>query len=88
MKKAALSLATFLLLALYSLAGAAIGQEVYFLKDGSRAVIMERRLVLYRTGERRIVAPKGNYPTADGKYLIVVTGKDVTLVPAGARAPR
>jgi hypothetical protein len=51
----------------------------YVLMDGSRAVIVEKQLVLIsRDGKRHIVGP-GHYETRDGRYTIVVQGKGVVV---------
>jgi hypothetical protein len=53
--------------------------EEYVLLDGSRAVIMERQLVLiHRDGKRSFAGP-GWYDTRDGRYTIIVGGKGVVV---------
>jgi hypothetical protein len=47
-------------------------QDEYFLKDGTRAVIIEKQLVLFDLNSKRTFAPPGNYETRDGRYIIVV----------------
>ena len=82
------SIAALLLASWCNLAGVAFAQDVLFLKDGTRAVVVEKRLVLLGPGTKRTIAPKGKYPTADGKYLIVVTGKSATLVPIASQGAK
>jgi hypothetical protein len=54
-------------------------QDEYVLMDGSRAVIMEKQLVLiHRDGKRSFAGP-GRYDTRDGRYTIVVQGKEAVV---------
>jgi len=59
---------------LVSLAGAE-----YTLRDGTRAVIMERQLILIGQDARRTVAPPGRYETRDGRYSIIVKGNEIVI---------
>jgi hypothetical protein len=53
--------------------------EEYVLLDGSRAVLMEKQLVLiHRDGKRSIAGP-GWYDTRDGRFTIVVGGKGIVV---------
>ena len=47
-------------------------EDEYVLMDGSRAVIIERQLVLIRWDGKRSFAGPGKYETRDGRYTIVV----------------
>mgnify|MGYP001354262932 CR=1 FL=1 len=73
-------LVLILLLTGFLLPSLSVAEDVYYLKDGSRAVIVERQLVIYPLGSKRVLALPGNYPTRDGKNTIVVTGKSVTVI--------
>jgi len=55
-------------------------EDVYYLKDGNRAAIVERQLIVYPPGSKRYLALPGRYPTRDGGHTIVVTGKNVTVI--------
>jgi len=50
------------------------------LVGGVRAVIEGKQLILIGTDSRRSVAPPGRYDTRDGRYSIVVRGKDIVIV--------
>ena len=50
------------------------------LVGGKRAVIEGKQLVLIGSDSRRSVAPPGRYDTLDGRYSIVVKGKDLVIV--------
>jgi hypothetical protein len=54
--------------------------EEYYLADGTRAMIVERRLVLIRSDSRRSVARPGTYETRDGR-TIIVKGKGIEILP-------
>ncbi|TSA00068.1 MAG: hypothetical protein D4R80_01965 [Deltaproteobacteria bacterium] len=73
-------LALVLLLTGFLLPSLSSAEDVYYLKDGNRAVIVERQLFIYPPGSKRVLALPGNYPTRDGKNTIVVTGKSTTVV--------
>jgi len=67
------SLTTWMIcLSLFFLVPTSLAGEEYILSDGSRAVIVERQLVLIHWDGRRSVARPGNYDTRDGRYTIVV----------------
>ena len=53
------------------LAPMSFAETEYVLSDGSRAVIIERHLVLIRWDGKRSVARPGSYETRDGRYTIV-----------------
>ena len=53
--------------------------EGYVLMNGSRAVIIEKKLVLISRDGKESFAPPGNYETRDGRYTIVVGGKGVVV---------
>ncbi len=61
------------------LAPASFAEQEYVLRDGSRAVIVERHLVLIRWDGKRTVARPGSYETRDGRYTIVVDGKGAVI---------
>jgi len=61
------------------LAPMSFAEAEYILEDGSRAVIVERRLVLIHWDGKRSVARPGNYETKDGRYTIVVHGKGTVI---------
>jgi hypothetical protein len=50
------------------------------LVGGTRAVIEGKQLVLIGKDSRRSVAPPGRYDTLDGRYSIIVKGKDIAIV--------
>jgi hypothetical protein len=58
-------------LSLLLLAPMSFAETEYVLSDGSRAVIIERHLVLIRWDGKRSVARPGSYETKDGRYTIV-----------------
>lgn len=58
-------------LSLLFLAPMSFAETEYILSDGSRAVIIERHLVLIRWDGKRSVARPGSYETRDGRYTIV-----------------
>jgi hypothetical protein len=58
-------------LSLLLLAPMSFAETEYVLSDGSRAVIIERHLVLIRWDGKRSVARPGSYETRDGRYTIV-----------------
>jgi len=72
-------LASTLVLAGLFLASPLRAEDVYYLKDGSRAVIAERLLIVYPPNSKRFFAPPGKYQTRDGRHTIVVTGRTVTV---------
>ena len=47
-------------------------EDEYVLIDGSRAVIVERQLVVISWDGKRSLALPGKYETRDGRYTIVV----------------
>ena len=47
-------------------------EDEYVLMDGSRAVIIERQLVVISWDGKRSFAGPGKYETRDGRYTIVV----------------
>jgi hypothetical protein len=51
----------------------------YVLVDGSRAVIIERQLVLIQWDGKRSFAPLGKYETRDGRYTIIVSGRGAVV---------
>lgn len=66
-------------LSLFFLAPMSFAQTGYILTDGSRAVIMERQLVLIGRDGKKAVARPGIYATKDGRYTIVVDGKGAVV---------
>ena len=58
-------------LSLLLLAPMSFAETEYILSDGSRAVIIERHLVLIGWDGKRSVARPGSYETKDGRYTIV-----------------
>ena len=66
-------------LSLFFLAPMSFAETEYVLRDGSRAVIIERQLVLIRWDGKKSVARPGNYETRDGRYTIVVHGKGTVI---------
>jgi hypothetical protein len=54
-------------------------ENEYVLMDGSRAVIIERQLVLIRWDGKRSLAAPGSYETRDGRYTIDVGGKGAVV---------
>jgi hypothetical protein len=52
----------------------------FVLVGGTRAVIEGKQLILIDKDSRRSVAPQGRYDTRDGRYSIVIKGKDLTIV--------
>lgn len=65
---------TLFFTALVSFAG-----EEYTLRDGTRAVIIERQLILIQGDSRRSIARPGIYETMDGKTSILVKGNGVVI---------
>jgi hypothetical protein len=65
---------TLFFTALVSFAG-----DEYTLRDGTRAVIVERHLILIRGDSRRSVARPGIYETMDGRTSIIVKGNGVVI---------
>ena len=63
------------------LAPLSLAEQVFVLSDGSRAVIVERQLVVTGKNGRRAVARPGIYETRDGRYTIVVDGKGAVIQP-------
>jgi hypothetical protein len=55
------------------------GEDQYVLMDGSRAVIIEKQLVLISRDGKRSIAGPGHYETRDGRYTIVVQGKGIVV---------
>lgn len=66
-------------LSLFFLAPMSFAQTEYILSDGSRAVIIERHLVLIRWDGKRSVARPGSYETRDGRYTIVVGDRGAVI---------
>jgi hypothetical protein len=54
------------------LAPFSFAEDEYVLIDGSRAVIVERQLVVISWDGKRSLALPGKYETRDGRYTIVV----------------
>jgi hypothetical protein len=65
---------TLFLPALVSFAG-----DEYILRDGTRAVIEGKKLILIGQYARRTVAPPGRYDTRGGRYSIVVKGEEIVI---------
>ena len=63
------------------LAPLSLAEQVFVLSDGSRAVIVERQLVVTGKNGRRAFARPGIYETRDGRYTIVVDGKGAVIQP-------
>lgn len=73
-------LATWVIcLSLFFLAPMSFAQTEYILVSGSRAVIMEKQVVLISSDGKKSVAPPGSYETRDGRYTIIVR-KDKVVV--------
>lgn len=51
----------------------------FLLVGGTRAVIEGKQLILIDKDSRRSVAPSGKYDTRDGRYSIVVKGKEIVI---------
>ena len=51
----------------------------FTLVGGNRAVIEGKQLILIGQGSNRSVAPSGQYDTRDGRYSIVVKGKEIVI---------
>jgi hypothetical protein len=60
--------------------------EEYYLADGTRAMIIERQLILIRSDSRRSVARPGTYETRDGR-TIIVKGNGIEIRP-DTKGPR
>jgi hypothetical protein len=73
-------LASILVLAGLSLATPSRAEDVYYLEDGNRAIIVEKQLIVYPAGSKRYFALPGQYQTRDGRHTIVVTGKTVKVI--------
>ena len=54
-------------------------ENEYVLMDGSRAVIIEKQLVLIHWDGKRSFAAPGKYETRDGRYTIVVQGRGAVV---------
>jgi len=54
-------------------------EDEYVLIDGSRAVIVERQLVVISWDGKRSLALPGKYETGDGRYTIVVGGRGAVV---------
>jgi hypothetical protein len=80
MKKKTLLLAGILSLCLLIAVPASFAAGEIVLVDGRHAVIEGKQLILIDKDSRRSVAPPGRYDTRDGRYSIVVKGKDVVIV--------
>jgi uncharacterized RDD family membrane protein YckC len=77
-------LALILVLAGLSLVSPSLAEDVYVLADGSKAIIVERQLIVYpSTGSNRYFARPGRYQTRDKRYTIVVTPKGATVIMNG-----
>ena len=61
------------------LAPMSFAETEYILMDGTRAVIIERQLVLIRWDGKRSFAGPGKYETRDGRYTIVVQGRGAVV---------
>jgi hypothetical protein len=75
-------LASILVLAGLALAFPSRAEEnvYYLLMDGSKAIIVERQLIVYPTDSKRYFARPGKYQTKDRRYTIVVTPKGATVI--------
>jgi len=51
----------------------------FILVGGTRAVIEGKQLILIDGNSRHSVAPSGKYDTRDGRYSIVVKGKEIVI---------
>ena len=54
-------------------------ENEYVLMDGSRAVIIERQLVVISGDGKRSLAVPGSYDTRDGRYTIDVGGRGAVV---------
>jgi hypothetical protein len=72
--------AGILCLATLTIVPASFADGEIVLVGGVRAVIEGKQLILIGTDSRRSVAPPGRYDTRDGRYSIVVRGKDIVIV--------
>jgi hypothetical protein len=68
-----------MIFSLVFLVPSSFAQDEYVLLDGSRAVIIERQLVLIHPDGKRSFAGPGWYDTRDGRYTIVVQGKEAVV---------
>jgi hypothetical protein len=72
-------IASILVLVGLSLSGISRAEEVYYLQDGSRAMIAEGQLFVIHRDSRPKVASPGIYETKDGRYYIIVNDKGVVI---------
>jgi hypothetical protein len=79
MKIAKLLFLWIMIFSLLFLVPFSFAQEEYVLVDGSRAVIIERQLVLVHWDGKRSFAAPGKYETRDGRYTIVVSGRGAVV---------
>ena len=73
-------LGTMLALSMFVSAPTLSASGEFVLVGGTRAVIEGKQLILIDRDSRRSVAPPGRYDTQDGRYSVVVRGKDLTIV--------
>ena len=66
-------------LSLFFPATMSFAETEYILMDGSRAVIIERQLVLIHSNGKRSAARPGSYETRDGRYTIVAGDKGAVI---------
>jgi len=58
---------------------ASFAANEFVLVGGSRAVVEGKQLILIDMNSRRSVAPPGKYDTRDGRYSIIVKGKEIVI---------
>jgi len=68
-----------MIFSLLFLVPSSFAEDEYVLMDGSRAVIIERQLVLIRWDGKRSLAAPGRYETRDGRYTIDVGGRGAVV---------
>lgn len=62
-------------------------ENEYVLMDGSRAVIIEKQLVLIHWDGKRSFAAPGSYETRDGRYTIDVGGRGAVVRERSMKLP-
>ncbi len=87
MKKISAFFAGILCLTTLIIAPVTFADGEIVLVGGTRAEIAGKQLILIGKDSRRSVAPPGRYDTRDGRYSIVVKGKDIAIVDH-TKAPR
>ena len=69
----------FMMFSMLFLVPLSFAGDEYVLIDGSRAVIVERQLMVISWDGKRSFAGPGSYDTRDGRYTIVVQGKEAVV---------